>query len=424
MRIKSIMKNLFGSEEENQQSSTIGNEEKEQPKSNLGKKIKEEDKDSIPNNDTPPCEEKKEDNGSPKEEKSEQAAPAISTYNLIILDESGSMSGVRYETISGCNETLNSIRNTAKEQKEIKQYVSIFCFDTTNSRYIFHDVPVEETRDLTRADYCPNACTPLYDAIGYTVTQLSKLLANTESVGIVTIITDGYENASRRWSHHMVVELIESLKKRGWVFTFIGANIDVETTATGLGIDSRMKFEQTSSGLAEMFKTERLSRRAYSAKMNYMRNSRFFKDESEERRRQDLGAMNQGFFIEEERIAPDFVNHLADGEVFVFFSNIDGQHDSGASLYAKEHFGAINGQAEGMQGRSYAIPMVGNSFEEFRAAVERFNEYVVRHPDVKFMLTSSVCAATNYSIEMMARLFRMAYSFGNVYVPKQFLPYM
>ena len=57
-------------------------------------------------------------------------------YHLIILDESGSMSGVTGLTISGCNETLNGIRTIAKEYKETRQFVSIYCFDTSNSRYL------------------------------------------------------------------------------------------------------------------------------------------------------------------------------------------------------------------------------------------------------------------------------------------------
>lgn len=355
--------------------------------------------------------------------------PAIATYNLIILDESGSMSPVRKETISGCNETLNSIRNTAKENKKIKQYVSIFCFDTTNSRYLFHDVPVEETRDLTSADYCPNACTPLYDAIGYTVTQLSRLLEHSESVGVVTIITDGYENASRIWKHHMVVELIENLKKRGWVFTFIGANIDVEETASAMGIDSRIRFEQSPSGMMEMFGAESRSRRAYSSKLEYLRRmeerelrrGRYY---GEEQRRANLGSLNHGYFVDEVRMAPDFIDRLGNADVFVFGSNIHGQHHGGASLYALEHFGAVNGQAEGMQGRCYAIPTEGNTFEELKQAIERFNDYVVTHPQVRFMLSAIGCGAAGYSVEQIAPLFSQAYSFGNVYIPKQFLPYM
>jgi len=451
MGILSFIKNLLGSDSENQNRQSFSSEnEVKAPLNtpNLGKGFHAEDidvqedvspanngkgttseevKPSTPKSAAPSCEGVKENLGTP--EKKEKTPRTIATYNLIILDESGSMSTVRNETISGCNETLNSIRNTAKENKEIRQYVSIFCFDTTNSRYLFHDVPVEETRDLTSADYCPNACTPLYDAIGYTVTQLSRLLANSDSVGVVTIITDGYENASRLWKHHMVVQLIENLKKRGWVFTFIGANIDVEGTASGLGIDSRMRFNQTASGMKEMFGAESRSRRAYSSKLDYLRKmeerelrrGRYY---GEEQRRADLGSLNRGYFVEESRIAPDFIDKLANADVFVFGSNIHGQHHGGASLYALEHFGAINGQAEGMQGRSYAIPTEGNTFEELKQAIERFNDYVVTHPHVRFMLSAIGCGSAGYSVEQIAPLFYQAYSFGNVYVPKQFLPYM
>ena len=451
MGILSFIKNLMGSDSENQnQQSSSSENEVNAPLNapNLGKGFlaegidvqedvtltnngkgttPEEVKTSDPKQEAPSCEEVKENLGTPEEK--EKTPPTIATYNLIILDESGSMSTVRNETISGCNETLNSIRNTAKENKEIRQYVSIFCFDTTNSRYLFHDVPVEETRDLTSADYCPNACTPLYDAIGYTVTQLSRLLANSESVGVVTIITDGYENASRLWKHHMVVQLIENLKKRGWVFTFIGANIDVEGTASGLGIDSRMEFEQSPTGMTEMFGAESRSRRAYSSKLEYLRRmeerelrrGRYY---GEEQRRANLGSLNRGYFVEESRIAPDFIDRLGNADVFVFGSNIHGQHHGGASLYALEHFGAINGQAEGMQGRSYAIPTEGNTFEELKQAIERFNDYVVTHPHIRFMLSAIGCGAAGYSVEQIAPLFRQVYSFGNVYVPKSFYKYM
>ena len=446
MGILSFIKKLWGADPdyENLQSSLSENEVKTQLNTlNLGRGFHTEDIDDQ--KDVPPtnnedrtklsdtkqegssCEEVKEQLGTPEEKG--KTSPMIATYNLIILDESGSMNTVRNETISGCNETLNSIRNTAKENKEIRQYVSIFCFDTTNSRYIFHDMPVEETRDLTLADYCPNACTPLYDAIGYTVTQLSRLLANSESVGVVTIITDGYENASSLWKHHMVVQLIEKLKKCGWVFTFIGANIDVEGTASALGIDSRLKFEQSSTGMKKMFGAESRSRRAYSSKLEYLRRmekrelrkGRYY---DEEQRRANLGSLNRGYFVEESRIAPDFIDRLGNADVFVFSSNIHGQHHRGASLYALEHFGAINGQAEGMQGCSYAIPTEGNTFEELKQAIERFNDYVVTHPHIRFMLSAIGSGAAGYSVEQIAPLFSQAYSFGNVYVPKSFLKYV
>ena len=348
-----------------------------------------------------------------------------STYNLIILDESGSMSGVRARTISGCNETLNSIRNTAQKHPEIKQYVSIYCFDTENSRYIFQNEPVEETRDLTPDDYWPNACTPLYDAIGYTVSELRKLTAKMDTVAVVTIITDGYENSSRRWNHQAVVELINSLKEKGWVFTFIGANIDVEVTAKGLGIDSYMVFEQSDEGMTDMFENNARSQRAYSEKMRFMQSTILYKKLNEKGRAKLRKSMNSNYFVSEKtRIAPDVIQHLGPDEIFVFGSNVQGEHHGGAALYALKQFGAIDGQAEGIQGQSYAIPTVGNTFEELKEAVVRFTEYVVLHPENKFMLTAIGCGAAGYTAAQIAPLFSQAYAFGNVYIPASFLQYM
>ena len=155
-----------------------------------------------------------------------------------------------------------------------------------------------------------------------------------------------------------------------------------------------------------------------------MQRMRSFGSKSLEEREKAYGNMNYNYFVEERRIAPDLIRHLNKDEVFVLGSNVHGQHHGGASLYALEHFGAINGHAEGIQGRSYAIPTVGNSIEDLEAAVERFNEYVVMHPQQKFILTAIGCGTAGYSIEQIAPLFRQAYALGNVYVPRQFLPFM
>ncbi len=53
---------------------------------------------------------------------------------------------------------------------------------------------------------------------------------------------------------------------------------------------------------------------------------------------------------------PEYIDTLPDDGIFVFGSNTDGDHCGGAALVALKRFGAVNGQAEGPQGRSYAIP--------------------------------------------------------------------
>ena len=82
------------------------------------------------------------------------------------------------------------------------------------------------------------------------------------------------------------------------------------------------------------------------------------------------------------------------------------------------------GQAEGPQGQSYAIPTDGNSISELKDAIERFTEYVVRHPKQKFVLTAIGCGNAGYTANQIAPLFRQAYEFGNVYIPVEFVPFM
>ena len=57
------------------------------------------------------------------------------------------------------------------------------------------------------------------------------------------------------------------------------------------------------------------------------------------------------------RITPKFITELAQDEIFVFGSNLQGLHMGGAARIAYEKFGAVWGQGVGLQGSSYAIPM-------------------------------------------------------------------
>ena len=52
----------------------------------------------------------------------------------------------------------------------------------------------------------------------------------------------------------------------------------------------------------------------------------------------------------ERRVTPDHITSLQPDEVFVFGSNAQGHHGSGAAAFAMRNFGAVWGQGEGMQG--------------------------------------------------------------------------
>ena len=103
--------------------------------------------------------------------------------------------------------------------------------------------------------------TPLYDAVGTTITRVHALKSkNSESLALVTIITDGYENASHEYSLAAIRSLIESYKEQGWQFTYIGADHDVESVAFSLSIQHTLKFDKTAAGTQAMFAKERRSR--------------------------------------------------------------------------------------------------------------------------------------------------------------------
>ena len=181
-------------------------------------------------------------------------------HNLIILDESGSMECIREQALSGLNETLQTIINAQKKYPEMEQRTTVLLFDSENTKYVFLNEKTEGLRMLDKNDYCPNACTPLYDAIGKGISDIKKTFGNDEAA-IVTIITDGYENASREYSLKQITKLIDKLKKKNWTFAFIGTdNLDVESMAENFHINNHLVFSQDEDGTRDMFVKENRSR--------------------------------------------------------------------------------------------------------------------------------------------------------------------
>ena len=335
-------------------------------------------------------------------------------YNLIILDESGSMSPIRMQALSGANDTLQSIRVAQQECPDDHQMISFVTFDSGEARQdvrkIIDTEKIENVKDITLDQYQPRGCTPLYDAMGLSITALRELVKEGDHV-LVTVITDGFENSSRKYSAEMIKELVESLTAHGWVFTYIGANQDSKQTASGLGIRCTMDFEVSSVGSTMMWERMNSSQREYFKKV----------------RRHKMTGENinytDDFFAEEQarsRITPDRITELQEGQIFVFGSNVNGFHDGGAAHYALQNFGAVYGQCSGLQGRSYAIPTVGCSISTVADEVDKFIRFADANPEHTFLVTRIGCGSAGYSDEDIAPLFARAYSLPNVYLPGEF----
>lgn len=335
-------------------------------------------------------------------------------YNLIILDESGSMSSIREQALSGANETLQTIRAAQRENPDDHQMISFVTFDSEARRpfvrTIIDSEKIEAVNDITPDQYQPYGGTPLYDAMGLSITALKEIVKDGDHV-LVTVITDGFENSSHIYSAEMIKELVESLTTQSWVFTYIGANQDSEQTASGLGIRSTMDFQASVQGSAMMWNKMRSSSREYYKKV----------------RRQKLYGeaidFEEDFFAEKQaltRVTPNWIEDLQEGQIFVFGSNDMGHHDGGAARIALEKFGAVYGQGRGLQGRSYAIPTMAGSLDAIARGVDEFIMFADSHPDMTFLVTRIGCGVAGWRDENIAPLFARAYSLPNVYLPAEF----
>lgn len=184
--------------------------------------------------------------------------PEVSStiHDVIILDKSGSMSSIAKQAVEGVNETLAAIRRTSRRNKRQSHLVTLVAFCGCGLTVLYDAVPIAEVRNLSGRDYRPCCMTPLYDAVGTTVTRLSNLIGDDAcALASVTIITDGYENASKEYSGSDVKRLIEQHKEKGWMFAYIGAEHDVESVAFSLAIDNTLRFRRTAGSTRQMFNT-------------------------------------------------------------------------------------------------------------------------------------------------------------------------
>lgn len=207
-------------------------------------------------------------------------------FNLIVLDASGSMYSIRQEAISGVVETVQTIRTAQEKNPNQEQLLSLVVFNGSNTTTVFDRMPISKVPDFNEKDYQPTSSTPLYDAMGNAITHLRQYLDTDDNV-LVTIITDGYENASIEWNHQQIHQLVEELKKSNWLFTYIGANQDALSVAKEMGIDHSMNFCSDSRGTKRMFLKDKLSRSALYDKLaegvhfSCAKTEKFFMDDDE-----------------------------------------------------------------------------------------------------------------------------------------------
>lgn len=153
-----------------------------------------------------------------------------------VVDRSGSMESIRTDAIGGFNGFLAEQRAEPGEAR-----VTVVLFD---DRYeVLHESrPIAEVPPLDERTYVPRNTTALLDAVGRTIDELGARLAATPEPQrpgkvIVAILTDGLENASRRYTRQDVFDRIRHQREKyAWEFVYLGANQDAFAEAERLAI--------------------------------------------------------------------------------------------------------------------------------------------------------------------------------------------
>ena len=122
---------------------------------------------------------------------------------------------------------------------------------------------------------------------------------------------------------------------------------------------------------------------------------------------------------ENNRITPQYITSLREGEIFVFGSNKEGMHGGGAARVAYKKFGAEWGVGVGMTGQCYAIPTMDGSIDIIRKHVDDFTAYAKAHPELTFLVTRIGCGIAGWRDIEIAPLFKEASALDNVTLPEE-----
>lgn len=147
---------------------------------------------------------------------------------VLILDESGSMQSLQHKMIDAINDLI-------KEQKQIYERPTTFTFVKFNHSVnrVIKNKNLNNVDFLNYSDYSPSGSTALYDAIGDTINWF-----NNEKNVLMVIVTDGQENASRKFSKHQISSMIENKKiHNNWTYVYLSNDLDTFSQGNNIGFE-------------------------------------------------------------------------------------------------------------------------------------------------------------------------------------------
>ena len=176
------------------------------------------------------------------------------THIIIVLDASGSMSSIQDDIKGSFNSFLDKQR-----QESGKTVFDLFQFNDEVVRLV-KSADLAQFHDDLMARYDCSGCTAMNDAICIAMDTVGQDFANMAEEErpanvLCVIITDGMENASKKFTAKDVKERIEHQKtKYNWEFVYLAADQDAFAAGEALGItlEDRTLVKRSAAGVAKM----------------------------------------------------------------------------------------------------------------------------------------------------------------------------
>ncbi len=167
-----------------------------------------------------------------------------------LLDETGSMGGMKEEAIAGYNMFVDEL-----EKQGTDVHLALTKFDTAGFREVHPFVPCDEAIRLNDENYRPGAGTNLFDAVVHIIRRTEEMIHEEEKSlaskpdVLIVVLTDGGENASQdNDKDKFNAEVKEHEDSWGWSFTYLGASPDAWSNQVAMAGTQMLSSTVQSSG--------------------------------------------------------------------------------------------------------------------------------------------------------------------------------
>lgn len=189
-------------------------------------------------------------------------AEKTKVFDLIIVDMSASMDSIFASVIEGLNDMVDGLKQASEKYSCTQEhYQTMVGFNSLFLEKICDNVPIDSVKKFTKDDFFIGGATPLYDAMGISISSMMDVVDTLKNyIVLTTIITDGLENASGFYSKALLAKIINVLSDDGWSFSYMGTDKEVIEQALCMNIDSVYYFDRTDTSVANMLNIDENSR--------------------------------------------------------------------------------------------------------------------------------------------------------------------